>query len=43
MYEVDLPVAFAFRMNDHYIALCIHFIQKDNQPFLLVKLEPLFH
>lgn len=43
MYEIDLPVTFAFRMDDRYVALCIHFIHNNYQPVLLVKLEPLYH
>lgn len=43
MSEVTIPITITFRLDDSYFCLCIHMTKKDDQPYLLIQLEPLFH
>lgn len=43
MSEYTIPFTITFRLEESYFCLCIHMIKKENQPYVLIQLEPLFH
>ena len=43
MNEVSIPIVITLQLDDTYVTLRIHFLRKDDQPILLIQVEPLWN
>lgn len=42
MYEIFVPVVITFQLEDTYVTIRINFMRKDDKPYLMIQVEPLW-